>query len=151
MLDQPTLLIWGPHITLSNSYPFSCTVLHQQKTGPDIFTSRHFGKCFKFRNGQVVSLMHPRLVVGLPLGIDFRHADVCTAVRLYQMLRLPCLYSVTRSLSVLTRPTTRRWGWLLGRRGYIALKGHHFTSPWAPNSFVHVYYFLSEFRFRYRF
>jgi len=48
------------------------------------------------------------------------------------MLRLSRLYSVTRSSFVITGPTTRRWGWYLGRRGYIALKGLRFTSPWAP-------------------
>jgi hypothetical protein len=47
------------------------------------------------------------------------------------MLRLVHLYSVTRSLSVLTGPTTGRWGLYLERTGYIALKGLRFTSVWA--------------------
>ena len=45
-----------------------------------------------------------------------------------QLVSLSRLYSVTRASSVLTGSATRRWGWCLGRRGYISSQGasHHF-------------------------
>jgi hypothetical protein len=48
------------------------------------------------------------------------------------MLRLSHLYLVTSSSSVLTGSTTRRWGWYLGRRGYIIPQGASRHFPLDP-------------------
>jgi len=64
-----------------------------------------------------------------------------------QLVRLSRLYSVTRASSVLTGSATRRWGWCLGRRGYISSQGvsHHF--PLDPN-FTNIKLQNSRWKFR---
>jgi hypothetical protein len=106
-------------------------------------------KTVKFRNRQGVN--RPALswwwgchLLGIRLPLIETYKSMAFSPQF--ILRLSRLYSVTRASSVLTGSATRRWGWCLGRRGYIALKERHVTSPWTPSQ-MKVYLKISRLKY----